>query len=71
MNNRWFNLSSGCQRTAWLDYFLGRAVTFIGSDSRRIGEKPLLGREQVSDGETDEEKDGAAEKETSAEAKLL
>ena len=44
MNNDWFNLSSGCQRTARRDYFLGTAVTFIGFESGRIGERPLLGR---------------------------
>lgn len=43
MNNEWLNLSSGCRRTARLDYFLGTAVTFIGLDSGRIGERPLLG----------------------------
>lgn len=43
MNNEWLNLSSGCQRTARRDYFLGTAVTFIGLDSGRIGERPLLG----------------------------
>lgn len=44
MNNEWFNLSSGCQRTAQRDYFLGMVVTFIGLDSGRIGERPALGR---------------------------
>lgn len=43
MNNKWLNLSSGCQRTARCDYFLGTAVTFIGLDSGRIGERPVLG----------------------------
>ncbi len=43
MNNEWLNLSSGCQRPARRDYFLGTAVTFIGLDSGRIGERPLLG----------------------------
>lgn len=44
MNNERLNLSSGCQRMARCDYFLGMPMTFIGSDSRRIGKKPLLGR---------------------------
>lgn len=44
MDNEWFNLSSGCQRTARRDYFLGTVVTFIGLDSGRIGERPLLDR---------------------------
>lgn len=44
MNNEWFNLSSGCQRTARRDYFLGTEVTFIGFESGGIGERPLVGR---------------------------
>lgn len=56
MNNEWFNLSSGCQRTARCDYFLGAAVTFIGSGHIRV--RP----DRVSDGQRDTEGDGQTER---------
>lgn len=63
MNNERFNLSSGCQRTAKRDYFLGTAVTFIGLDSGRIGERPKLGRIRwVTDRDRQKERDREKER---------